>query len=149
MEKALVQLSNDIPLRIFNVPVVKQKAEEVFKSSITQKAIKERETEMLAVINLEPTGDFSYENIINKFKPYFYREILQQALEMSVTQSNRFNIVSNILALLPSEYQMKKAINGKAFFNAIEDIIKQLPISNRDKVNKIILFQNTFYNSLN
>ena len=148
MDKALVKLRYDVPLKIFNVPIIKQKAIEVFESLTTQKAIKEREDEMLAAIALESTKDFSYENIVEKFKPYFYREILQQALEMAITQGNRFNIVSNILTLLPAEYNMKKAINGKAFYNAFEDIIKELPMSDHDKVRKIILFQEAFYKTL-
>ena len=147
MDKALVKLRYDVPLKIFNVPIIRQKAKEVFESLGTQKAIKEREDEMLAVINLGYTEDFSYENVVEKFKPHFYKEILQQALEMAITQSNRFNIVSNILTLLPSEYTMKKAINGNAFYCAMEDVIKELPISIHEKSQKIILLQKSFYNS--
>lgn len=147
MDKALVKLRYDVPLKIFNVPIIRQKAKEVFEILGTQKAIKERATEMLAVMDLKPTSDFSYENIVEKFKPYFYKEILQQALEMAITQSNRFNIVSNILTLLPSEYTMKKAINGNAFYGAMEDVIKELPISIHEKSQKIILLQKSFYNS--
>ncbi len=148
MEKALVKLRYDVPLKIFNVPIIQKKSKEVFEGLGTQKAIKERATEMLAVMDLKPTSDFSYENIVEKFKPYFYKEILQQALEMAITQNNRFNIVSNILTLLPSEYTLKKAINGNAFYCAIADVIKELPIiSIHDKSKKIILLQNSFYNS--
>ena len=77
---------------------------------------------------LKRNDDFnkiSYDNIHALFKIYFYKSILNEAVEITFAESGKFNMASNVFGLL-SEERFKQAILGSPMINASKRAISKL-----------------------
>lgn len=128
MEK--VRIDTIVPLTIFEKPVIKEHSDALFCNM--ENDIKKRIDEILKYINenlhLELTEDFSYSSLYHMFKFYFYECVLKDAVNITLTEPGKYNIIDNILSLLTTD-SLKLATYGFPMLNAFKSAIKKLPSS--------------------
>ena len=143
--KTLVRIEKDVPLTIFDEPSLKKQANQVFEGAAER--IKARVEEILEFLGAEYTAQLSLDNITFLFKAYFYKFILNEAVEVTLTEQGKYNILSNILSLL-SEENLKVAIMGKPMIDAFTQAIRSLPADDALKASlngsKVMLLKKEF-----
>ncbi len=143
--KTLVRIEKKIPLTIFDEPVLKEKVTHLFNGS--EEKIKTRVNEILAFLEEDSTDELSYDNIIFLFKVYFYKLILNEAVEITFSGQGNYDALSNILSLL-SEEKLENAIMGEPMINAFSNAIRSIPtnsaLSTCNHGSKILLLEKEF-----
>ena len=122
--EALVRINKDIPLTIFDEPVLQDKATHLFDGA--EEKFKERFNEIVTFLGVALTNELSYENIAFLFKVYFYKSILSEAIEMTFFGQGKYDVLSNIISLL-SEEKMENAIMGAPMIDAFIKAIRSIP----------------------
>ena len=145
MKKTLVRIEKEIPLTIFDEPVLQKQVIHLFNGA--EKKIKARVNEIVTFLESDSTDELSYDNIAFLFKGYFYKLILNEAVEMTFSGYGKYDVLSNILSLLTEE-KLETAIMGKpmidAFSNAIRSIPAQTALSKALNGSKILLLEKEF-----
>ena len=131
--KLLVRIEKDVPLTIFDEPTLAKQVDNLFNGA--EEKIKKRIDEIVKFLKKDDTEQFSYENIAFLFKGYFFKEILNEAVEKTFSGHGNYDILSNIISLL-SEDKLKKAIIGKPMIDAFSNAIRSIPSEGFfDKIN--------------
>lgn len=126
MSDITVKIEKSVPITIFEYPEIKERVDALFDAM--ESDIKSRFDEILDFI-LKRNDDFnkiSYDNIHALFKIYFYKSILNEAVEITFAENGKFNMASNVFDLL-SEERLKQAISGKPMIDAFKLAICKLP----------------------
>jgi len=143
--KTLVRIQKNVPLTIFDEPVLAEKVANLFNGA--EEKIKARFNEIIIFLESDSTDELSYSNITFIFKVYFYKMILNEAVEMTFSKQGKYDILSNILSLLTEE-KLETAIMGEpmidAFSNAIRSITTTSVLSKALNGSKILLLEKTF-----
>ena len=119
-----VRIQKDVPVNIFAEPTLAKQVDSLFNS--TEEKMKERVNEIVKFLNMDDTKELSYENIAFLFKGYFFKLILNEAVEITFDGKENYDILSNILSLL-SEEKMETAIMGKPMIDAFSKAIRSIP----------------------
>lgn len=122
--KTLVRIKTKIPLTIFNEPVLQSQVTHLFNGA--EEKIKARVNEIVTFLELDSTNELSYDNIAFLFKVYFYKLILNEAVEMTFSGQGKYDALANILSLL-SEEKLENAIMGKPMIDAFSRAIRSIP----------------------
>ena len=127
--KTLVRIKKEIPLTIFDEPALTEQVTHLFNGS--EEKIKARVNEILAFIGADflrgdSTHELSYDNIVLLFKVYFYKLVLNEAVEMTFSGRGNYDALSNILSLL-SEEKLEDAIMGEPMIDAFSRAIRNMP----------------------
>lgn len=146
MLTTLVRIETEVPLTIFDEPSSKEQVNQLFDGS--EEKIKARVDEIVKFLRAESAKELSYSNIRVLFERYFYEFILNEAVKVSLTEKEKYNILSNILSLLTVE-NLEAAIMGKPMINAFTRAIRSMPdtdslVSPRRRGNMIYLLNHHF-----
>lgn len=126
-KKALVRIETDIPITIFEKPVLKQHVSKLFNNN--EEKIKSRVNEILTFIGSDYIEELSYEEIVFFFKGYFYKLILNETVKMTFSEEGNFDALGNIVSLLTNE-KLENAIMGEPMIDAFSKAIRKLPTDN-------------------
>ena len=129
MRNVLVKIEKAVPTDIFELPQIKLRVEELFDDM--KDDIRARFDEVKAFItkserSKERYGMISYDEIVAWFKIYFYKFILNEAVEITFTQSGKYDVVENILEVLTGQ-KLNEAIFGKQMIDAFGMVIRNMP----------------------
>lgn len=122
--KPLVRIEKDVPLTIFEHPTLAKQVDNLFNGS--EEKIKARVHEIVEFLKLDTSDELSYENIAFLFKSYFFKLILNEAIEITFAGQGNYDILSNILSLL-SEEKLQTAIMGEPMIDAFSKAIRSIP----------------------
>lgn len=122
--KDLVRIQTNVSLAIFDEPSLAKQVDYLFDGS--EEKLKERIDEIVKFLESDTTDEFSYENIAYLFKGYFFKLILNEAVEMTFAYQGSYDILSNILSLLTKE-KLETAIMGKPMIDAFSSAIRSMP----------------------
>lgn len=122
--EAKVKIEQVLPLTIFDEPCLKERVNQLFDSM--EQETRQRVSEIIKFLNLDSTDELSYDNIAFLFKIYFYKLILNEAVEMTFSGVGKYNVLTNILSLL-SEEKLRNAIMGKPMIDAFSRAIRSIP----------------------
>ena len=64
-------------------------------------------------------------DILNRFRVYWYKQLLNEAVEISLTKKDAYNIKDNILGLL-TDNKITYAIYGEPMTYAFTSILREL-----------------------
>lgn len=121
--KPLVRIRKDVPLTIFEEPILAKQINNLFYGA--EEKIKARVDYIVKFFELESTNELSYDNISFFFKCYFFKLILNEAVEITFAGQGNYDILSNILSLL-SEEKLETAIMGEPMFDAFSRAIRSI-----------------------
>lgn len=129
MSNVLVKIEKAVPTDIFQLPQIKLRVDELFDEM--KGDIRARFDEVKAFItkterDKERYGMISYDEIVDFFKIYFYKSILNEVVEITFTQSGKYNVMENILEVL-SVPKLKEAVFGKQMIDAFGMAIRKIP----------------------
>lgn len=122
--ETLVRIKKEIPLTIFNEPVLQSQVTHLFNGA--EEKIKARVNEIITFLELDSTNELSYDNIAFLFKVYFYKLILNEAVELTFSGRGNYDALTNILSLL-SEEKLENAIMGEPMIDAFSNAIRSIP----------------------
>lgn len=122
--KTLVRIKKDIPLTIFDEPVLQKQVIQLFNGA--EEKIKARFNEIVTFLESDSTDELSYDNIAFLFKGYFYKLILNEAVEMTFSGQGKYDALANILSLLTEE-KLESAIMGEPMIDAFSNAIRSIP----------------------
>ena len=127
MSEVLVKIEKEVPVTIFEHPKIKVRVDTLFEEM--EGDIKARFDEVKAFLIGDRERDkkyssISYEQITSLFKIYFYKVILNEAVQVTFSEDSEYDIISNILKLLSKE-ELKKAILGEPMIYAFESATNQ------------------------
>lgn len=132
--KTLVRIQKDVPLTIFDEPILAKQLNKLFKDS--EEKFKSRVDEIVKFLESDFTDKLSYENIASLFKLYFFEFILNEAIEITLAGRRNYDILTNISSLL-SEKSLETAIMGKPMIDAFIRAISNIPVDgNLSKIYK-------------
>jgi len=80
----LVRINKEIPVTIFNEPVLQKQVIELLNG--LEEKIKARFNEIITFLEADDTDELSYGNIAILFKGYFYKLILNEAVEITFSR---------------------------------------------------------------
>lgn len=126
MEKVLVRIEAEVPITIFELPQVKEKVKPLFTKMESE--IKARYDEIKTFIKdrKQRYESISYDEVSKVFRIYFYKFILNDVVKVTFSDSNKFDVVDNILELLTEE-KLKDAILGDPMLCTFKKLIAELP----------------------
>ena len=127
MGKTMARLKREVPFTIFEQLAIKRREEFLFENA--KDIILSRYKELVKEINMTPATELSYDNIISMFKPYFYEEVLNDAIELMFTKQPPYNVIANVLEIL-TEKKLKDAVYGQPMISAFNDAIASIPTDN-------------------
>lgn len=139
-----VRIEKTVTLDIFNSNDISNKIEAIF-SNVKKQFIK-RYKEIFIFLKLKQYHQLSLDSIFYFFKVSLYEQILNEAIFLTVTGNNNYNLNLNILDLL-SEEKFKVAIAGKHMIIAYERAIDSIPqkdLDSKSKEEKIIALKSRF-----
>ncbi len=143
--KTLVRIQKDVPLTIFDEPSLAKQVDNLFDDS--EEKMKVRIDEIVKFLKPFTTDKFSYKNITSLFKRYFFTLILNEAVGITFSGQENYDILSNILSLLTEE-NLETAIMGEPMINAFSNAISSIPtdsgLSAALHGSKILLLQKEF-----
>lgn len=143
--KILVRIEKEITLTIFDVPVLQIQVSSLFNGA--EEKIKARVDEIVKFLELDSINELSHDNILFLFKVYFYKLILNEAVEMTFSGQGTYDVIDNILSLL-SEEKLENAIMGKPMIDAFSNAIRTIPntsfLSPVLRSGKILLLEKEF-----
>lgn len=129
MSKVLVRIEKEVPTTIFELPEIKLRVDTLFDNM--KDDIKARFDEVKAFITKNEGdkrryGKIAYDEITDLFKIYFYKSIINEAVELTFTENGKYDMVANILEILSDE-KLKADILGEPMIYAFEKAIRNLP----------------------
>ena len=129
MSKVLVRIEKEVPTTIFELPEIKLRVDTLFDNM--KDDIKARFDEVKAFITKNEGdkrryGKIAYDEITDLFKIYFYKSIINEAVELTFTENGKYDMVANILEILSDE-KLKADILGEPMIYAFEKAISNLP----------------------
>lgn len=143
--KTLVRIQKDVPLTIFDEPSLAKRIDDLFNGA--EEKMKARVDEIVKFLESDATDEFSYENISFLFKGYFFKLILNEAVEITFAGQENYDILSNILSLLSKE-KLETAIMGEPMIDAFSNAIRSIPIDSALSAclhgSKILLLEKEF-----
>lgn len=122
--KTLVRIEAEVPITIFDEPVLAERVNNLFNGA--EDKMKERINEIIKFLGVDSTDELSYDNIVFLFKDFFFKLILNEAVEITFAGQGNYDILSNILSLL-SEEKLENAIMGKPMVDAFSMAIHSIP----------------------
>lgn len=124
MNEIFVRIETKVPVTIFEDSKVKEKVDALFNE--TEEKFKARYREVLKVVDMKRTEELSLENISYLFKIYFYKYILNDAVELALTNNGKYDILQNVISLITKE-RVEKEIMGKSMIEAFSRAIRTIP----------------------
>lgn len=121
----VVEIKKNVPLTIFDEPVLKDRVAEIFANS--EEKIKSRVNEINTFLDMGEVAELSYDNILFLFKNYFYKLILNEVIEIIFSNNKNYDLLLNILELL-SEENLEGAIIGEPMIDAFSTAIRSIPV---------------------
>jgi len=144
--ETLVRIEKAVPINIFNEPILAKHVDNIFK--VAEEKMKARIDEITKFLRLDSVEELSYENIAFLFKVYFFKFILNEAIEITFQGNRNYDIISNILSLL-SEEKLETAIMGAPMVDAFSKAIRSIPntsaLSATSHGSKILLLEKEFF----
>lgn len=119
-----VRIKKDVPVTIFDEPTLAKQVANLFNGA--EEKMKARVNEIVKFLDMDSTDELSYDNIAVLFKGYFFKLILNEAVEITFSEQGNYDILSNILSLL-SEEKMETAIMGEPMIDAFSKAIRSIP----------------------
>lgn len=119
-----VRIQKDVPVTIFDEPTLAKQVDNLFNGA--EKKMKSRVNEIVKFLDMDSADELSYDNIAFLFKGYFFKLILNEAVEITFAGQGNYDILSNILSLL-SEEKMETAIMGETMIDAFSKAIRSIP----------------------
>lgn len=135
MKEIMLEVKTAVPTTIFGLTKIKLRIEELFVQNESE--MMDRFKEIKASITKRESdevryGNISYDDIIELFKIYFYKELSTKAVDMAFSENgeneDRLNIAANIMELLTDE-NLHNAIQGKPMIDAFSWTIRHLKSS--------------------
>lgn len=126
MSNITVKIEKSVPITIFEYPEIKERVNELFDSM--ESHIRKRFDEIMDFL-LKRNDDFSkisYDDIHTLFKMYFYKSILNEAVEITFAENGKFNMAANVFGLLSDE-KFEQAVLGKPMVDAFKRVLCKLP----------------------
>ncbi len=117
-------------LSIIEEPRIKENLQILFSTFDT--AITDKINEILNFIkfhNEKIYKDLSFDNIYENFKLYFYKKIINEAINTTLSCVDKYDFLENILELINSQI-INEAILGETMINSFNRAIRRLPNEN-------------------
>lgn len=97
-----VRIDQDLPLTIFDEPIIKDKVSNLFDS--TEDEFRNQFEKIInSFYDKTVIKQLSYEKIHHLFKVLFLEHVLNNAIKMAFTASGNYNLLENISILLSKE----------------------------------------------
>jgi len=145
MKKTLVRIEKEIPLTIFDEPVLQKQVIYLFDGA--EEKIKARVNEIVTFLKSDSTDELSYDNIAFLFKGYFFKLILNEAVDITFSGQGKYDVLSNILSLRTEE-KLEIAIMGEPMIDAFSNAIRSIPTNSALSAclhgSKILLLEKEF-----
>ena len=119
-----VRIEKDVSVTIFDEPTLAKQVDNLFNGA--EEKMKARVNEIVKFLDMDSTDELSYDNIAFLFKGYFFKLILNEAVEITFAGQGNYDILSNILPLL-SEEKLETAIMGEPMIDAFSKAISSIP----------------------
>ena len=126
-EKIFIRIQKDVTPIIFDEPTLAKQVCSLFNES--EKKVKARVDEIAKFLNLEAVSEISYEDIVFNFKVYFFKLILNEAVEIVFSGQEKYDILTIIYSLLSKE-KLETAIMGKPMIDAFSRAIRSKAANN-------------------
>ena len=115
MSDVLVKIEKTVPITIFELPQIKLRVDNLFNE--IEDDIKVRFDEVKAFITKSEAdkriyGKIEYDEIATLFKIFFYKSVLNDVVEMTFEENDKYDVVKNILEILSYD-KLKKAVLGE------------------------------------
>lgn len=129
MSDVLVKIEKTVPITIFELPQIKLRVDNLFNE--IEDDIKVRFDEVKAFITKGEAdkriyGKIEYDEIATLFKIFFYKSVLNDVVEMTFEENDKYDVVKNILEILSYD-KLKKAVLGEPMINGFKMAITNLP----------------------
>lgn len=113
-----------VPLTIFDEPCLQERISQLFDTM--KKTIRKRIHRLLKFLSTKQNLSInaSYDDFFTSFQGHFYKYLLNQAIEISVTVPGKYNILDNILSLLSKE-NLEEAIMGDIMIKSFLMVINR------------------------
>ena len=113
-----------VPLTIFDEPCLQERTSQLFDTM--EKQIQKRIHRILNFLSTKQNCNMnvSYTDLFTSFKGHFYKYLLNQAVEISLTVPGKYNILDNILSLLSKE-NLQEAIMGEIMIKSFLMVINR------------------------
>lgn len=139
--ETLVRIQKNVPLTIFDEPTLAKQVNNLFNGA--EEKMKARIDEIVKFLESDTTDEFSYGNIVSLFKCYFFKLILNEAVEITFAGHENYDILANILSLLSKE-NLETAIMGEPMIDAFSTAIRNIPIDSAFSVYLHVLEKSIF-----
>ena len=126
-KKIFIRIQKDVTPIIFDEPTLAKKVDSLFNGS--EKKIKARVDEITKFLDLEDVCEIPYEDIVFNFKVYFFKLILNEAVERAFSGQEKYDILAIIYSLLSKE-KIETAIMGKPMIDAFSKAIRSKATNN-------------------
>lgn len=127
MRKITVTAEEKVTMIILSEDEIQEKVKKLYKDM--EEPLYNRYNEIIDYLGLEPVTEFSYEKILKNFDVAFLYEILQLAVEITISTEGKYNLKENILDCLTEE-NLIEAIMGEPMIEAFKDSLALLPEEN-------------------
>jgi len=128
MDKVLVKITRTVPTTIFELPKIKERVNPLFKEM--ENDIKSRFYEIKDFLTKGKEDSrynkICYDDVATVFKIYFYKSILNDAVEVAFSENSKYDVVEIIVDLLCKE-KLKEAILGEPMIWSFEKTMRALP----------------------
>ena len=127
---SILRINEAVTLEFFERPGLKYTTDRLFKNMnacINQKISEIRNIDCIK--ESEFAEIISYEKIYLRFKYRFLKMLLDEAVEMSLTQKAKYDVLSNVISLLSKE-KLYNAIDGEMIIYSVIDVIKTIETTN-------------------
>lgn len=127
---SILRIDEAVTLEFFERPGLKYTTDQLFKNMnacINQKISEIRNMDYIK--DSEFAEIISYEKIYLRFKYRFLKMLLDEAVEMSLTERNKHDVLGNVISLL-SKDKIYNSIDGEMIIYAVIDVIKNIETTN-------------------
>ena len=122
--KKVVRFKKKLDLNILDNQTFQKRVNSLFDTTI-EKKIFHRYNEILIFLQLESRKELLFDNIFELFKSYFFVSLIEEAIEISLTQKGKHDILKNIIDLL-SVKKIENAIIGRPMIDAFSEALYQI-----------------------
>ena len=127
---SILRIDEAVTLEFFERPGLKYTTDQLFKNMnacINQKISEIRN--MDCIRESEFAEVISYEKVYLRFKYRFLKMLLDEAVEMSLKEKGKYDVLSNVISLLSKE-KLYNAIDGEMIIYSVIDVIKTIETTN-------------------
>lgn len=126
---SILRIDEAVTLEFFERPGLKYTVDYLFKKMNGDIQNKISQIRSESYMKESEFSEFiSYEKIFLRFKYRFFKALLDEAVDMSLRERGKYDVLSNVVSLISTE-RLQDAIEGKMIIDAVFDVITTIEIT--------------------